>query len=100
MRSIFDAGVASVVFSRKFHEKPSDYAAKNFKKKFWGLVELSFHTIPTTTTNITTGTSNFKQIASKPITAPLGASPWFFFLNNTIITIDIDEGKLWFQHKT
>ena len=71
-----------MVVSRELHNAPCDQVTENRKNSFWGLVELSFHVILTTTTvdtstttNINTSASNVNFFASKPVVAPLGASP-------------------------
>ena len=114
--AIFDTGVTGMVISRELYNKRYNYATENREKSFWGFVELSFQTIPTTDTNATTNnnadSSNVTMFASKPVTTPLNPSSWtnkyntpyvivlgLSFLNNTMLTIDIDEEKLWVQSK-
>ena len=62
MRAIFDASVTSVVVSRELHNAPCDQVTENRKNSFWGLVELSFHVILTTTTVDTSTTTTLTLV--------------------------------------
>lgn len=109
--AIFDTGVTGMVISRDLYDRRYSRAVENREKSFWGFVELSFQT-----TSISNGKvdrdNNVTMFANKPVTTPLGPSSWsatkkhrepyvivvgLSFLNNTVVTIDIDDEKLWVQ---
>jgi len=93
---IFDTGVSGMVVSQELFDERYTVARNNREKSLWGSVEIVFHT---------KGGDLVSLRAVKPITTPLGEKPWpgfnanlivmgLAFLDDHIITIDIDDQKL------
>ena len=96
---IFDTGLSGMAVSDELFEGRNLQARKNKEKSLWGEVSVTFETI---------AGSFVEMTAKQPITTPLGQdTPWtrfkgnlvvlgLAFLDQNVMTIDIDDQKLQF----
>jgi hypothetical protein len=96
---IFDSGVSGMVVSQELLDERYATARKNRERSLWGSVQISFRTKSGQTMELT---------ATKPLTTPLGRTPWpgfnahlivvgLAFLDGSKMTVDIDKQKLWIE---
>lgn len=96
---IFDTGLSGMAVSEELFDGRNLQARKNKEKSLWGEVNIAFET---------KNGSLVELSANNPITTPLGQdTPWtrfkgnlivigLAFLDNKVMTIDIDDKKLQF----
>jgi len=97
--AIFDSGVSQFVVCRELFDERYAAARANRERSLWGEVEISFESAEGKVMTLS---------ATKPLTTPLGDSPWkvdgylivigLSFLNNNRLLIDMDDKKLWIEN--
>ena len=97
--AIFDSGVSQFVVCQELFDERYAAARANRERSLWGEVEISFESAEGKPITLT---------ATKPLTTPLGESPWkvdgylvvigLSFLNNNKLLFDLDDKKLWIEN--
>ena len=97
--AIFDSGVSQFVVCQELFDERYAAARANRERSLWGEVEISFESAEGKPITLT---------ATKPLTTPLGESPWkvngylvvigLSFLNNNKLLFDLDDNKLWIEN--